>query len=77
MKTVNDRGTPVYILNKNDMLTECTHGSCAIIEDSGFYLATHVDHKEARAIHIDPVSTLRDALDLIAERRGLSLAPSR
>lgn len=71
MKTINYRGTPVCILNENDMLTECTIGSCAIIKDSGFYLATHVDHNEARAIHTDPVPTLKDALDIIAERRGI------
>ncbi|WP_236840207.1 hypothetical protein [Brenneria goodwinii] len=43
-------------------------GSYAVIEDSGFYIVVHVGEKDAPAIHIDPVSTLEDALDIIAGR---------
>ncbi|WP_264628154.1 hypothetical protein [Candidatus Symbiopectobacterium sp. NZEC135] len=48
-----------------------------MIEDSGFYVVLLVTGNDAWTIHPDLVFTLEDALDIIAERRGLLLAPSR
>ncbi|MCU1787771.1 hypothetical protein CUU54_02720 [Pectobacterium polaris] len=68
MKTIDYHGTTVYVLDDNDMLTDCPVNSYAVIEDSGFYVAVRVGGSDAPAIHIDPVPTLEDALDIIAGR---------
>lgn len=68
MRVIDYHGTTICVLNENDMLTECPAGSYAVIEDSGFYVVVRVEEKEAPAIHIDPVPTLEDALDIIAGR---------
>lgn len=66
MKTIAYHGTTHYILGDNDILTECPVGSYAVIEDSGFYVAVHINENDATAIHTDPVETLDDALVEIA-----------
>ncbi|QCR04467.1 hypothetical protein EH206_09965 [Brenneria nigrifluens DSM 30175 = ATCC 13028] len=68
MKTIDYHGTTICVLEDNDMLTECPLGAYAVVEDSGFYVVVIVGETEAAAIHIDPVPTLEDALDIIAER---------
>lgn len=68
METINYNGTTICVLDDNDMLTDCPINSYAIIEDSGHYVAVHVEKDVAPAIHTDPVDTLEDALDIIAER---------
>lgn len=70
MKTIDYHGATICILDDNDMLTACPVGSYAVIEDSGFYIAVHIGEKEAPAIHADPVPTLEDALDIIAEQHS-------
>ncbi|WP_233963550.1 hypothetical protein [Pectobacterium versatile] len=67
MRQIDYHGTRICILYDNDMLTACPVGSYAVIEDSGFYVAVRIGEKEAPAIHIDPVPTLEDALDIIAD----------
>ncbi|MEC5343645.1 hypothetical protein ABRZ24_13680 [Brenneria populi] len=66
MRQIDYHGATICILDKNDMLTDCPADSYAVIEDSGFYVSVCVGEKEAPAIHIDPVPTLEDALDIIA-----------
>ncbi|MDY4387911.1 hypothetical protein [Pectobacterium aroidearum] len=68
MHTIDYQGTTICILDDGDMLTACPLGSYAVIEDSGFYVAVRVGDTDAPAIHIDPVPTLEDALDIIAGR---------
>lgn len=68
METINYNGTTICVLNDSDMLTDCPLGSYAVIEDIGFYVAVRVGETDAPAIHIDPVPTLEDALDIIAGR---------
>lgn len=68
MRVIDYHGATICVLNENDMLTECPIGSYAVIEDSGFYVAVHVGENSAPAIHIDPVPTFEDALDIIAGR---------
>ncbi|WP_233977260.1 hypothetical protein [Pectobacterium versatile] len=68
MKTIEYQGTTICILDDSDMLTDCPINSYAIIEDSGHYVAVRVGETDAPAIHIDPVPTLEDALEIIAER---------
>ncbi|AUH00841.1 hypothetical protein CWC46_14105 [Prodigiosinella confusarubida] len=70
MKTIDYHGTTICVLDDNDMLTDCPIGSYAVIEDSGFYVAVRVDEKDAPTIHTDPVPTLEDALDIIAEQHA-------
>ncbi|MCL6328510.1 hypothetical protein EXT51_03205 [Pectobacterium carotovorum subsp. carotovorum] len=67
MRTIDYHGTTICVLDDNDMLTDCPLGSYAVIEDSGFYVAVRIGETDASAIHIDPVSTLEDALDIIAD----------
>ncbi|MBG6241341.1 MAG: hypothetical protein EKE20_05000 [Candidatus Symbiopectobacterium sp. Dall1.0] len=71
MKITEFNGTRICVLADNDKLTQCPQGSYAVIEDSGFYVSLLVMGNEALTIHHDPVFTLEDALDIIAERRGL------
>ncbi|MBA5202171.1 hypothetical protein H2Y57_00440 [Pectobacterium aroidearum] len=68
METINYNGTTICVLNDSDMLTDCPTGAYAVIEDSGHYVAVRVGETDAPAIHIDPVPTLEDALDIIAGR---------
>ncbi|WP_095833221.1 hypothetical protein [Brenneria goodwinii] len=68
MRQIDYHGTTICILDEDDMLTACPAGSYVVIEDSGFYIAVHIGENEAPAIHIDPVPTLEDALDIIAGR---------
>ncbi|AYH09436.1 hypothetical protein C5E24_06890 [Pectobacterium parmentieri] len=68
MEIINYQGTIICVLDDNDMLTDCPVGSYAVIEDSGYYVAVRVGETDAPAIHIDPVPTLEDALDIIAGR---------
>ncbi|MBQ4781228.1 hypothetical protein F9U38_11990 [Pectobacterium versatile] len=68
MRKIDYHGTTICILDDRDMLTDCPVGSYAVIEDSGFYVAVRVGETDAPAIHIDPVPTLEDALDIIAGR---------
>ncbi|MEI7143232.1 hypothetical protein WCT84_06540 [Pectobacterium brasiliense] len=68
METINYNGTTICVLNDSDMLTDCPLGSYAVIEDSGFYVAVRVGETDAPAIHIDPIPTLEEALDIIAGR---------
>ncbi|WP_165708347.1 hypothetical protein [Pectobacterium polaris] len=68
MRKIDYHGTTICILNDSDMLTDCPVNSYAVIEDSGFYVAVRVGGSDAPAIHIDPVPTLEDALDVIAGR---------
>ncbi|WP_264642470.1 hypothetical protein [Candidatus Symbiopectobacterium sp. NZEC127] len=71
MKITEFNGTRICVLADNDKLTQCPEGSYAVIEDSGFYVSLLVIGSEAWTIHPDLLPTLEDALDLIAERRGL------
>ncbi|MCW2474106.1 hypothetical protein [Candidatus Symbiopectobacterium sp. NZEC151] len=71
------QGTTICVLASNDKLILCPEGFYAVIEDSGFYVVLLVTGNDAWTIHPDLVFTLEDALDIIAERRGLLLAPSR
>ncbi|MCW2484996.1 hypothetical protein J5069_03700 [Candidatus Symbiopectobacterium sp. NZEC127] len=71
MKITEFNGTRICVLADNDKLTQCPECSYAVIEDSGFYVSLFVIGGEAWTIHRDLLSTLEDALDLIAERRGL------
>ncbi|MFP9227625.1 hypothetical protein A0E43_00530 [Pectobacterium cacticida] len=66
MRKIDYNGTTICVLDNSDMLTDCPIGSYAVIEDSGFYVAVRVGDTDAPAIHIDPVPTLEDALDIIA-----------
>lgn len=68
MKTIEYQGTTICVLDDSNMLTDCPIGSYAVIEDSGYYVAVRVGETDAPAIHIDPVPTLEDALDIIAGR---------
>ncbi|MFJ5472785.1 hypothetical protein [Pectobacterium carotovorum] len=68
MRQIDYNGTTICVLDDSDMLTDCPIGSYAVIEDSGHYVAVHVGETDAPAIHIDPVPTLEDALDIIAGR---------
>ncbi|KHN50735.1 hypothetical protein [Pectobacterium fontis] len=68
MKKIDYHGTIICVLDDNDMLTDCPVNSYAVIEDSGFYVAVRVGETHAPAIHIDPVPTLEDALDIIARK---------
>ncbi|MCL6399142.1 hypothetical protein EXT62_19975 [Pectobacterium carotovorum subsp. carotovorum] len=68
MRKIDYHGTTICILDDRDMLTDCPINSYAVIEDSGFYVAVRVGETDAPAIHIDPVPTLEDALDIIAGR---------
>ncbi|WP_339098664.1 hypothetical protein V6917_07415 [Pectobacterium brasiliense] len=68
METITYNGTTICVLDDSDMLTDCPVGSYAVIEDSGHYVAVRVEENNAPAIHIDPVPTLEDALDIIAGR---------
>ncbi|MEH6368698.1 hypothetical protein [Pectobacterium carotovorum] len=58
METINYHETTICVLNDSDMLTDCSVGSYAVIEDSGHYVAAHVGEVDAPAIHIDPVPTI-------------------
>lgn len=71
MRRIDYHGTTICVLDDNDMLTDCPVGSYAVIEDSGFYVVVLIEEKSAPTIHTDPVPTLEDALDIIAERLGL------
>ncbi|TCV09100.1 hypothetical protein EDC54_101626 [Samsonia erythrinae] len=66
MRKIDYHGTTICVLDDSDMLTDCPVRSYAVIEDSGFYVAVRVGETDAPAIHIDPVPTLEDALDIIA-----------
>ncbi|MEQ9944095.1 hypothetical protein ABRP58_18845 [Pectobacterium aroidearum] len=68
METITYHGTTICVLDDSDMLTDCPLGSYAVIEDSGHYVAVRIGETDAPAIHIDPVPTLEDALDIIAGR---------
>ncbi|WP_233956223.1 MULTISPECIES: hypothetical protein [Pectobacterium] len=68
MHTIDYHGTTICVLEEHDMLTDCPIGAYAVIEDSGFYVAVHVEESNAPAIHTDPVETLESALDIIAEQ---------
>lgn len=68
MRQIDYNGTTICVLNDSDMLTDYPVNSYAVIEDSGFYVAVRVGDTDAPAIHIDPVPTLEDALDIIAGR---------
>ncbi len=70
MKITEFNGTRICGLADNDKLIQCPECSYAVIEDSGFYVSLFVIGGEAWTIHRDLLSTLEDALDLIAERRG-------
>lgn len=70
MRQINHHGTTICVLDDNDMLPNVPVGAYAVIEDSGFYVAVHVNENYAPAIHTDPAPTLEDALDIIAERKS-------
>ncbi|MEI7370977.1 hypothetical protein [Pectobacterium brasiliense] len=74
METIKYHGTTICILDDSDMLTDCPLGSYAVIEDSGFYVAVRVGETDAPAIHIDPMPTLEDALDVNQHRYGFNSA---
>lgn len=63
--------TKICVLAPDDKFENCPEGSYAIIEDSGFYVTMLVIGNNAWTIHSNPVATLEDALDIIADRRQI------
>ncbi|MGK2889248.1 MAG: hypothetical protein ACSLEN_09385 [Candidatus Malihini olakiniferum] len=57
------------MLAPNDKFENCPEGFYAIIEDLGFYVTKIVIDNGALTIHSNPVQTLENALDIIADHR--------
>lgn len=67
MRKIDYHGTTICVLADDEMLDDCPMRSYAVFSDFGGWLAVKIWPGIAIPLHTDPLPTMEDALDEVAE----------